>query len=416
MKFQKLYIIIVLLLFTIIIIYPFSTLSVVNEKNPKNSKIAGYNLKQGILIRFEGNYTLIHKELIPRNYYFKLSDIDTCSPHSLYTPNTPPYQEINITENKIIGNDTTIHHTIDKFNNSYNLFNTTLNLNEKVMIVQNYTIKLNAISFDQINNSNIGEYEPKNEIFALFCNKTEKYFEIDNLGLINASNNIVGSSTNPIEKAKKIYNWIGKNINYDGSLSEEKGALWAFLNKKGDCSEFSDLMITLLRIQGIPARKITGIVLSSNSNFQPYVGQKITFTANKETQDFLGHAWIEYYVPNIGWIACDPTWNQPNGAYFNNIDFYHIGFNVGAWFSYPGLSSELSEFPYIPSPATSIYSDYSFDYNVTITILKTNFTNFDIFPIFILVVIICSVIILLIIIITIIIRSRKRLSKRKYYC
>jgi transglutaminase-like putative cysteine protease len=376
--------------------------------NLNTSSASNYTITESLLIQFEGTYTLTHQGSSPRDYFFKFSKIDERSPRSVYTLNTPPYQEINVTNHLITGYDTIQYNKIDKFNNSYDLFNTSLNLNEQVTITQNYTIKLNAINFHTINESKIGNYNYTDELFELYCNKSETFFERDNSELIVASNNIVGSSISPIEKAEKICDWIRDNIDYDGSLNEEKGALWAYQNKKGDCSEFADLMITLLRIQSIPARKITGIVLSSSFNFQPYVGQRFSFSANNEDQNFLGHAWIEYFIPNIGWIACDPTWYQSNGEYFNSIDFYRIAFNEGAWFDYHPLPTKLSEFPYIPSPVTSVDSNYIFNYDVTITILDSNFEQFDIFLVLILTITIIAVISLTIIIITVIIKRRRK--------
>jgi transglutaminase-like putative cysteine protease len=39
-------------------------------------------------------------------------------------------------------------------------------------------------------------------------------------------------------------------------------------------------MVTLLRIQGIPARKVTGFLISADANLQPTVGQVFNFQAS----------------------------------------------------------------------------------------------------------------------------------------
>jgi len=88
----------------------------------------------------------------------------------------------------------------------------------------------------------------------------------------------VSPSDNPVEKAEKICNWVSSNIVYNGLLDkQEKGALWAYTNLQGDCSEFSSLMVTLLRIQGIPARKISGFVISNYPPTRPAVGNTWNF-------------------------------------------------------------------------------------------------------------------------------------------
>jgi hypothetical protein len=170
-------------------------------------------------------------------------------------------------------------------------------------------------------------------------------------------------------------------------------------------------MITLLRCQGIPARKVTGFVISADSTTQPYVGQKWTFFSNSIDQtNILGHAWVEYYVPNIGWIACDPTWNE-EVDYFNHIDYLRFNFNIGAWFSIPQLSDE-SEFPH---PCLVYEGDSSFDYeyNFKVVVISTNLHFPDFITIIIILIIIVAVIIVVVAII--IYTKKKRKSNRLSY-
>jgi len=85
----------------------------------------------------------------------------------------------------------------------------------------------------------------------------------------------------------------------------------------------------------------------------------------------LGHAWMEYYVPDIGWIACDPLWD-----YFNRIDYLRFNLNVGANFFFPP-NSIISEFDTL-FRYTSVFHDY--DYNITITVIESNLAPLDSIP------------------------------------
>ena len=342
-----------------------------------------YNITQSVKYQIEINYTLNDLNGVPNEYYFKIPRLDNRMPDSLNWLNTSPYQETELLYHKII-NETALTSAveIDKFNNTYDLFNASLSSGQSIALSQTYDVILNEVVFRDIDDYEIGNYNMNDEIFDLYCNQTEIYFDIEDSNLIFASNNLTGISPpdNPIEKAKKIGNWVGSHLEYDETLTEEKGALWAYINERGDCSEFSDLMITLLRIQKIPARKVSGILLSNQPGIKPHVGQDWIFSTNPigEKQRFLRHAWVEYYVDNIGWIPVDPTWHKITNNFFNRIDYQRFTFTVGAWFSVPN-QPDVSEFPilYVNSTYNSTYNS---EYLFRIEVLEAHLINPDDFP------------------------------------
>jgi transglutaminase-like putative cysteine protease len=67
-------------------------------------------------------------------------------------------------------------------------------------------------------------------------------------------------------------------------------AIEAFSSRKGVCQDFAHVFIAAARSRGIPARYVSGYFFRSD-------------TVEQEA----GHAWAEAYVPDIGWIAFDPT-------------------------------------------------------------------------------------------------------------
>lgn len=64
-------------------------------------------------------------------------------------------------------------------------------------------------------------------------------------------------------------------------------------NRTGDCTEHSQLFITLARALGLPARDATGYVYSGD-NSAPSLG---------------GHAWVEAFIDGR-WVGLDPTWAE----------------------------------------------------------------------------------------------------------
>ena len=65
----------------------------------------------------------------------------------------------------------------------------------------------------------------------------------------------------------------------------------AFALKRGVCQDLTHIFITAVRSLGIPAR---------------YVGGYFHRIDGVIDQD-AGHAWAEAYVPDLGWVAFDPT-------------------------------------------------------------------------------------------------------------
>ena len=343
--------------------------------------ISNYNISQSVTYEVELNFTLTHKSGAG-TYLFKFARLDNRGPTSSLTPNCPPYQESTLITNFTSGNnpsETSFGHR-DKFNNTYDSFNASLAPDESVYYYQKYNVTLNEIYFHDIDSADIGVYDTSDVNFDLFCNHSEPYYERDDASLISLSNSLVSPMDNPVEKAEKICNWVSNYLTYNGLLPEqEMGALWAYNNQQGDCSEFSSLMITLLRIQGIPARKVCGFLISNKSSTRPTVGSSWNFYVNQLSYKILGHAWVEYYVENIGWIACDPTWNKEIN-YFNRIDFLRFNLVAGSNIFFPP-SDTVSEFGnpifgYIPGDS------FEYDYQVDITVLESDLNPLPPFPIF----------------------------------
>lgn len=148
------------------------------------------------------------------------------------------------------------------------------------------------------------------------------------------------NGTNPFAVAKNVYQFVSTFLTY-GVQPAEYGAEWAIENGEGDCTEFSYLMVAMLRACGIPARVLRGVVIASSSlqgvrpDYTAPVGSRvdmrITFVnGNRETDNLTGHAWVEFFVPGFGWITSDPTWANA-GDYAARVDNVHVPFTNGVW-------------------------------------------------------------------------------------
>lgn len=73
----------------------------------------------------------------------------------------------------------------------------------------------------------------------------------------------------------------------------------AFVNRRGVCQDFAQIMISGLRSIGIPARYVSGYILT-----HPPPGQPRLLGADAT------HAWVEAWCPGHGWLGLDPTNGQ----------------------------------------------------------------------------------------------------------
>jgi transglutaminase-like putative cysteine protease len=69
--------------------------------------------------------------------------------------------------------------------------------------------------------------------------------------------------------------------------------------RRGVCQDFAHLMLACLRSQGLPARYVSGYLLT-----EPPEGQPRLMGVD------ASHAWVAAYSPALGWVEFDPTNDQ----------------------------------------------------------------------------------------------------------
>jgi len=79
-----------------------------------------------------------------------------------------------------------------------------------------------------------------------------------------------------------------------GSSSLETTPYEVLSRKRGVCQDFANLFICLARLLGIPARYVCGYVFTGN-------------TGSSGTSSDASHAWLQLYIPDVGWRGFDPT-------------------------------------------------------------------------------------------------------------
>lgn len=106
---------------------------------------------------------------------------------------------------------------------------------------------------------------------------------------------VVNKNLTPFANAKLLSEFIYKNFEYKKGVTSVETKVDDILKlKAGVCQDFAHLLILMLRINGIPARYVSGYICPKNHDLR---GEGAT------------HAWVEAYIPQYGWIGLDPTNN-----------------------------------------------------------------------------------------------------------
>jgi len=162
--------------------------------------------------------------------------------------------------------------------------------------------------------------------YAIYT-EPERYIESNDIRIESLATALVGDRKNPFRIAEKIYDFVISALRYE-TQPEIRGALWALLNRKGDCSEYGTLFVALMRAVGIPARIVTGHV--SNVLSRGGIANATNLWLDSP------HLWAEFYVDGYGWIPVDPTLGEGD-----SLDHFSI-----LWPTYlPFLKGPIMEAP-----------------------------------------------------------------------
>ncbi len=96
---------------------------------------------------------------------------------------------------------------------------------------------------------------------------------------------------------------INTSIYRDYEYKQGATTIWTtafevYGNRAGVCQDFTNLFICLARLLGVPARYVCGYI---------YTGPKQARTDVNHVQSEASHAWVQLYLPEVGWKGFDPT-------------------------------------------------------------------------------------------------------------
>ncbi len=159
--------------------------------------------------------------------------------------------------------------------------------------IELYRYDLMMAQYNRLNSSAaISENFLRNELFLRKTNKR----------ILEVADTISGKTQ--LETVHNIYDFVVNHLEYDNKVRENLGAIKALKKKRGDCTEYADLFVTLCRAKEIPARVVAGCIAEYGAN--------------------PNHHWAEVFIHKMGWIPFDPTFGDSQSAEFNQMPNKYI--------------------------------------------------------------------------------------------
>jgi len=116
------------------------------------------------------------------------------------------------------------------------------------------------------------------------------------------------------DKVKAVFDFVIDNFGYTYPV-KKRGAKNLNLKKlRGDCGEYGALLVTMLRILGVPAVNQTGFVI------------------HPRQQKIVEHGWVKAYFRTQGWLDFDPQYaaiEKNKAKYFGQRNDYRVVFTNG---------------------------------------------------------------------------------------
>ncbi len=114
---------------------------------------------------------------------------------------------------------------------------------------------------------------------------SEEYLDVDS-SIIRQAARQIGSREDELEQVRAILDFVCANLESTKSTRKMYGAAETLKRGRGDCTDYTDLLVTLCRQFKIPARHVSGYLLT-----RPLCSP---------------HSWAEVYIKEKGWIIVDP--------------------------------------------------------------------------------------------------------------
>jgi transglutaminase-like putative cysteine protease/Na+-transporting methylmalonyl-CoA/oxaloacetate decarboxylase gamma subunit len=191
----------------------------------------------------------------------------------------------------------------DEEGNILALFELPANKDDKIEITGYISVEQDSIeeqskTFDM----SLKDYFEKiksSDYIGRYLSATE-YWEINDEYIKQEAETLIKDQGTLLNVIEANYKYVTDKLEYDQNKATSEntriGAKEALLGGPAVCMEYADVMISLLRAQGIPSRAALG-----------YANLREVAPDNQ-----VRHQWVQVWVPDYGWLSVDPTFESDN--------------------------------------------------------------------------------------------------------
>lgn len=134
--------------------------------------------------------------------------------------------------------------------------------------------------------------------------------------------------------AEELCIWTANNITYQLIFSPPTSDE-VLENKHGQCRDFTNAYLALTRTAGIPARRMSGWIVSS---WQPPAGWEFIVGTMPDGKTVASHAWTQVFFPDDGWVPAEPqmglgflpyeVYKQFEQSWMDALAAYETGYGI----------------------------------------------------------------------------------------
>ena len=170
----------------------------------------------------------------------------------------------------------------------------------------------------------------------------------DNPHLIDLASSLTSGFTSEWEVLAALNGWVIDNIYY-GANPYGYDAFSTFVLRTGNCANYANIGLALVRAAGIPARIAVGYSLTKSYTLLT-AGDPVSLDWGQGT-----HAWIEVYYPSLGWVPYDPQRD------LHHVDTHRI--LMGRGIDATDIVGKISwTFDSVPSDYPKVYESLEVDW------------------------------------------------------